>query len=133
MIFQRKHRHSSIHPFVEYSWRFDIEEPFLHDKSNGFELASSLVRTAEALARLGLVLAVTTLYLVAQGTQVVAGHKRRWVDPPWWRGNSYLRLGWQWVKTALTRGWRLFATLHLSGLPDPEPSRASASSPIPAP
>ena len=60
-------------------------------------------------------------------------HKRRWVDPHWLRGNSYLRIGWQWVKTALARGWELFATLHLSGTPDPEPCRASASSPTPAP
>jgi hypothetical protein len=118
---------TSVHTFVEYGWRFDIEENFLDDKSNGFQLESALVRDAAALARLGLVLAVTTLYLVAQGTQVVAAHKRRWVDPHWWRGNSYLRIGWQWVKAALTHGWALFTTLHLSGAPDPEPARASVS------
>jgi Transposase DDE domain len=118
---------TSVHTFVEYGWRFDIEENFLDDKSNGFQLESSLVRDAAALARLGVVLAVTPLYLVAQGTQVVAHHNRRWVDPHWWRGNSYLRIGWQWVKAALTRGWALFTTLHLSGAPDPEPARASVS------
>jgi hypothetical protein len=116
---------TSVHTFVEYGWRFDIEENFLDDKSNGFQLESSLVRDAAALARLCLVLAVTPLYLVAQGTQVVAAHKRRWVDPHWLRGNSYLRIGWQWVKTALARGWTLFATLQLSGTPDPEPPSAS--------
>lgn len=124
---------TSVHTFVEYGRRFSIEENFLDDKSNGFQLESSLVRDADALTRLCLVVAVATLYLVAQGTQVVAQQKRRWVDPHWLRGNSYLRLGWQWVKTALARGWELFATLGLSGTPDPEPSRASASSPIPAP
>jgi Transposase DDE domain len=124
---------TSVHTFAEYGWRFTIEENFLDDKSNGFQLESSLVRDAEALTRLCFVLAVATLYLVAQGTQVVAQQKRRWVDPHWLRGNSYLRLGWQWVKSALARGWELFATLHLSGTPDPEPSRASASSPTPAP
>jgi hypothetical protein len=118
---------TSVHTFVEYGWRFDIEENFLDDKSNGFQLEGSLLRNADAVARLCVVLAVTTLYLVAQGTQVVAAHKRRWVDPHWWRGNSYLRLGWQWVKTALAHGWALFATLHLSGVPDPEPARASVS------
>jgi Transposase DDE domain len=125
---------TSVQTFVEYGWRFDIEENFLDDKSNGFQLESALVRDADALTRLCLVLAVTTLYLVAQGTQVVATHKRRWVDPHWLRGNSYLRIGWQWVKTALTQGWALFATLQLSGTPDPEPARASASqsgSPLP--
>jgi hypothetical protein len=120
---------TGVHTFAEYGRRFDIEENFLDDKSNGFQLESSLVRDADALTRLCFVLAVATLYLVAQGTQVVAQQKRRWVDPHWLRGNSYLRIGWQWVKTALARGWELFATLHLSGAPDPEPCRASASQP----
>jgi hypothetical protein len=124
---------TSVQTFVEYGWRFEIEENFLDDKSNGFHLESSLVRNAEALARLCLVLAITTLYLVAQGTHVVAADKRRWVDPHWLRGNSYLRIGWQWVKTALTRGWPLVATLHLSGAPDPEPTRAAASHSTPPP
>ena len=124
---------TSVPTFEEYGRRFTIEENFLDDKSNGFQLESSLVRDADALTRLCLVLAVATLYLVAQGTQVVAQQKRRWVDPHWLRGNSYLRIGWQWVKSALARGWELFATLRLSGTPDPEPSRASASLPIPAP
>jgi hypothetical protein len=122
-----------VFTFEEYGRRFDIEENFLDDKSNGFQLESSLVRDADALAGLCFVIAVATLYLVAQGTQVGAAHKRRWVDPHWLRGNSYLRTGWQWVKSALARGWELFATLHLSGVPDPDPCRASASSPIPAP
>jgi hypothetical protein len=124
---------TSVHTFGEYGRRFDIEENFLDDKSNGFQLESSLVRDADALTRLCFVVAVATLYLVAQGTQVVAQQKRRWVDPHWLRGNSYLRIGWQWVKSALARSWELFATLHLSGTPDPDPCRASASSPIPAP
>jgi len=124
---------TSVFTFEEYGRRFDIEENFLDDKSNGFQLESSLVRDAAALTRLCFVVAVATLYLVAQGTQVVAQQKRRWVDPHWLRGNSYLRLGWQWVKSALARGWELFATLHLSGTSDPEPSRASASAPTPAP
>jgi hypothetical protein len=124
---------TSVHTFTEYGRRFDIEENFLDDKSNGFQLESSLVRDAAALTRLCFVVAVATLYLVAQGTQVVAAQKRRWVDPHWLRGNSYLRIGWQWVKTALARGWELFATLHLSGTPDPEPCRASASQPTAPP
>src|SRR5215471_17046601 len=114
---------TSVQTFEEYGRRFDIEENFLDDKSNGFQLESSLVRDAAALTRLCFVVAVATLYLVAQGTQVVAVHKRRWVDPHWLRGNSYLRIGWQWIKTALARGWELFATLHLSGTPDPDPCR----------
>src|SRR5499427_3492132 len=111
--------------FKEYGLRFDIEENFLDDKSNGFQLASSLMRSAAALTRLCLVLAVTTLYLVAQGTEVVNQGKRRWVDPHWFRGQSYLKIGWTWVKLALSRGWQLLPTLHLSSDCDPEPAMAS--------
>jgi hypothetical protein len=111
--------------FEEYGLRFDIEENFLDDKSNGFQLESSLIRSAEALTRLCLVLAVTTLYLVAQGTEVVKQGKRRWVDPHWFRGQSYLKIGWNWVKLALNRGWKLIPTLLLSSACDPEPAMAS--------
>ena len=45
----------------EYGLRFDIEENFLDDKSNGFQLESSLIRSAKALERLCFVLAMTTL------------------------------------------------------------------------
>ena len=109
----------------EYGLRFDIEENFLDDKSNGFQLESSLVRSAEALTRLCFVLAMTTLYLVCQGTEVVKEGKRRWVDPHWFRGSSYLKLGWNWIKAALVKGWELIRQLRLSGKPDPEPARAS--------
>jgi hypothetical protein len=34
--------------FEEYGWRFDIEENFLDDKSNGFQLESSPIRSANA-------------------------------------------------------------------------------------
>ena len=91
--------------FQEYGLRFDIEENFLDDKSNGFQLESSLIRSAPALTRLCLVLAMTTLYLVSQGVEVVKQGKRRWVDPHWFRGQSYLKIGWNWVKLALSRGW----------------------------
>ena len=111
--------------FWEYGLRFDIEENFLDDKSNGFQLESSLIRSADALSRLCFVLAIATLYLVSQGTQVVWENRRRWVDSHWFRGNSYLRIGWQWVKAALVQGWALCTTLYLSGKPDPEPARAS--------
>ena len=38
--------------FVEYGLRFDIEENFLDDKSNGFQLEKSAIRNADALCRL---------------------------------------------------------------------------------
>ena len=111
--------------FEEYGLRFDIEENFLDDKSNGFQLESSLIRSAHALTRLCLVLAMTTLYLVTQGTEVVKQGKRRWVDPHWFRGQSYLKIGWHWVKLALSKGLNLITTMHLSGARDPAPAMAS--------
>jgi len=120
---------TDVQTFAEYGLRFDIEENFLDDKSNGFQLESSLIRSAKALERLCLVLALTTLYLVSQGTEVVAQGKRRWVDPHWFRGSSYLKIGWNWVKLALSRGCDLVTRLHLSAEADPEPARASKHQP----
>jgi hypothetical protein len=105
--------------------RFDIEENFLDDKSNGFQLESSLIRLAPALTRLCLVLAMTTLYLVSQGVAVVKQGKRRWVDPHWFRGQRYVKIGWNGVKWALSRGMDLITTMHLSSERDPEPAMAS--------
>lgn len=109
----------------EYGLRFDIEENFLDDKSNGFQLESSLIRSAKALERLCLVLAMTTLYLVSVGTSVVQKGQRRLVDPHWFRGASYLKIGWHWVQYALNRGYELITSVYLSGEPDPEPAMAS--------
>jgi Transposase DDE domain len=109
----------------EYGLRFDIEENFLDDKSNGFQLESSLIRSAQALERLCFVLAMTTLYLVSVGTSVVKKGQRRLVDPHWFRGSSYLKIGWNWVNYALNRGYELITSVYLSGEPDPEPAMAS--------
>jgi len=59
---------TDITTFKEYGLRFDIEENFLDDKSNGFQLESSLIRSIGSLTRLCFVLAMTTLYLVCQAT-----------------------------------------------------------------
>lgn len=118
---------TDLDTFDEYGLRFDIEENFLDDKSNGFQLESSLIRSVQALERLCFVLAITTLYLVAQGTEVVMQGKRRFVDAHWFRGNSYLKIGWQWITRALVQGYALITSLRLSGEPDPEPAMASRS------
>jgi hypothetical protein len=115
----------STETFVEYGLRFDIEENFLDDKSNGFHLESSRLRSAQVLERLCLVLALTTLYLVSQGTQVVEQGHRRQVDPHWFRGSSYLKIGWHWVHRALATGQALSPRLSLSSQPDPQPAIAS--------
>lgn len=116
---------TSLQTFREYGERFQIEEELLDEKSNGFQLERSEIRSAPALSRLCLVMAVATLLLTVQGQQVVAAGKRRWVDAHWQRGNSYLRIGWNWLKGVLHQGWRLFSTISLSGYADPEPASAS--------
>jgi len=110
---------------LEYGERFQIEEELLDEKSNGFQLERSEIRSTPALSRLCFVMAVATLLLTVQGQQVVATGKRRWVDAHWQRGNSYLRIGWNWLKGVLHQGWRLFPTMSLNGRADPEPASAS--------
>jgi hypothetical protein len=116
---------TDVQSLEEYGLRFDIEETFLDDKSNGFQLESSLLRSAKALERLCFVLAMTTLYLVSVGTAVVQQGKRRFVDPHWFRGMSYLKIGWKWVSYALSRGYELISSVSLSSACDPEPAMAS--------
>jgi hypothetical protein len=116
---------TTVQTFREYGKRFQIEEELLDEKSNGFQLERSEIRSAPALSRLCLVMAVATLLLTVQGQQVVAAGKRRWVDAHWQRGNSYLRIGWNWCKGVLHQGWRLFLSLSLSGKADPQPASAS--------
>lgn len=117
----------------EYGLRFDLEENFLDDKSAGFQLESSEIEDEHALARLGLILATTTLYLVNCGLAVVATGQRRWVDPHWQRGLSYFQIGWRWVRHALAQGKQLFISLWFQPGPDPEPvyaSKKQAATPI---
>jgi Transposase DDE domain len=116
---------TDVQSLQEYSLRFDIEENFLDDKSNGFQLESSLIRSSEALERLCFVLAMTTLYLVSLGTDVVQQGKRRLVDPHGFRGLSYVKIGWKWVSYALSRGYVLISSVYLSSACDPEPAMAS--------
>ena len=47
------------------------------------------------------------------------------VDAHWQRGNSYLRIGWNWFKGVLHQGWQLFPTISLQGYADPDPALAS--------
>lgn len=90
-----------------YAKRFSIEESFLDLKSNGFNLEASKLRDKFALSQLCGVLALTMLFLVLQGVQVVASGKRRQVDAHWNRGMSYLKLGWNWIRLAITHQWKI--------------------------
>ena len=116
---------SGLQTVQEYAGRFDIEEQFLDNKSNGLQLEDSRLRHAEALERLFFGIAVTTLFLVAQGTEVVEQQRRREVDPHWFRGSSYFKIGWLWIKQALLKGENLISRCRLIGGPDPDPPKAS--------
>ena len=116
---------TALQTFEEYGLRFDIEENFLDDPSNGWNVQTSELRSVCALSRLWFILAVATLYLTAQGVEVVNSGKRRWVAPHWFRGNRYFRMGWDWVKTALETGWRLIRRVRFTSNRDPQPAMAS--------
>jgi len=92
---------TTLQTFAQYRLRFQVEESFLDLKSNGFNLEASRLRDKFALTQLCGVIALTLLFLVLQGTQVVASGKRRLVDPHWHRGMSYLKLGWNWIRSTL--------------------------------
>lgn len=81
MIVSAQHRRSYDQPtelatLDEYGLRFDLEENLLDDKSAGFQIESSEIRDEQALSRLGLILATTTLYLVNSGVVVATGQRR---------------------------------------------------------
>ncbi len=70
-------------------------------------------------------MAVATLYVTAQGDDLDATGTRPWVDPHWFRGSSYFRIGWDWGKAALEDGWTLIRQVQLTHNRDPEPAMAS--------
>ena len=109
----------------QHESRFTTEENFLDDKSGGFQLESSLIREAEALTRLGLILATATLYLVSTGVSVVSLGLRRVVDTHWQRGLSYFQIGWRWIFFALHNSRKLMPRFWLEPGPDPYPVYAS--------
>lgn len=116
---------TTLQTFHEYGLRFDIEETFLDDQSSGWNLQKSEIRSVCDLSRLCFILAIATLYVTAQGVAVVEQGKRRWVDTHWFRGNSYFRIGTDWIKTALLDGWRLLRRVLFLSNCDPEPAMAS--------
>lgn len=116
---------TNLQTFAQYRLRFCVEESFLDLKSNGFNLEASRLRDKFALSQLCGVIALTMLFLVLQGVQVIASGKRRQVDAHWNRGMSYLKLGWNWIRLAITQQWKIQVYPFLSSLPDPQPAIAS--------
>jgi hypothetical protein len=71
------------------------------------------------------IMAVATLFATSQGLAVVDGGHRRWVDTHWFRGNSYFRIGCDWIKAAVLNAWNLIYQVRFSSNFDSEPSMAS--------
>jgi len=109
----------------DYALRFDIEENFLDDKSNGFQVESSKLKDPDKLSRLFLIIATATLYFTTVGVGVVHLKKRRWVDTHWDRGMSYLKIGWKWLRQQFNKGWPKINWFWLDPSTDPEPAIAS--------
>jgi hypothetical protein len=111
---------TTLQTFQEYGLRFDIEENFLDDQSNGWNIQRSEIRSVVALSRLWFILALATLYVTAQGDEVVSSGARRWIDTHWFRGNSYFRIGWEWVKASTLKGWTLIKQVCFKSNHDPD-------------
>jgi hypothetical protein len=116
---------TTLQTFAQYRLRFCVEESFLDLKSNGFNLEASRLRDKFALSQLCGVIALTLLFLVLQAVQVVASGKRHQVDAHWTRGMSYLKIGWNWIRLAITQQWKIQVYRFLSSEPDPQPAVAS--------
>jgi hypothetical protein len=117
--------YTDVRTFEEYGLRFDIEENFLDDKSNGFQVEASELDDAQAISRWFLIIAVATLHFTSVGVGVVKAQMRRWVDSHWDRGMSYLKIGWTWLRQQCRRGWQTFEPFWIDPAPDPEPAIAS--------
>ena len=109
----------------EFGLRFDMEEYFLDDKSNGFQVEDTGLDTKDAMDRLFLVIAVATLHFTSVGVEVVKLECRHWVDTHWDRGMSYLKIGWSWLRQQNQRNWPILSAFGLDPGPDPEPALAS--------
>ena len=116
---------TTLQTFEEFGLRFDIEEGFLDDQSSGWNVQKSEIRDGRALSRLWFILALATLYVSAQGVAVVESDKRQMVDTHWFRGNSYFRIGLDWVKTSFIKGWEVIQSVRFTSNKDPEPAMAS--------
>lgn len=109
----------------EFGLRFDVEENFLDDKSNGFQVEDTGLQTAASMERLFLIIAVATLHFTSVGVEVVKRNCRHWVDTHWDRGMSYLKIGWSWLRQQKRRNWPILTAFGLDPAPDPDPSLAS--------
>ena len=88
-----------------YSKRFKLETLFSDQKSRGFHIEKSHLSDPDRLARLLCAVAMAYIWMIYQGAAVLADNTRRsLIDRPNRQDKSLFRLGFDWLKVALTRG-----------------------------
>lgn len=114
----------SNHPHTEllprfYAKRFKIETFFSDQKSRGFHINKSHLSDPARLARLLLAACVAYVWIVYLGVMVQEDEaKRHLIDRPNRADKSLFRLGFDWLKLALTRGLEI-QVLFIPPLPPP--------------
>jgi hypothetical protein len=63
---------------------------------------------------------MTTLFLTAQGFEVVTTGERRRVV----RGSSYFKIGWNWIKMSLSTSWPIISAVSFKNNQDLYPVKA---------
>lgn len=90
---------------LAYSQRFKLETLFSDQKSRGFHIEKSHLSDPKRLSRLLLAVALAYIWMIYLGLEVAADQSRRsLIDRPNRRDKSLFRLGFDWLKLALTRG-----------------------------
>lgn len=89
-----------------YGKRFKLETLFSDQKSRGFHIQKSHLSDPERLARLLLAAALAYIWMIYLGLEVSLDESMRsLVDRPNRTDKSIFRLGFDWLKLALTRGF----------------------------
>src|SRR6266498_395962 len=86
-----------------YQRRMWIEEMFGDLKKHGFDLESTMLRTAEHLSRLTLVVAYVFDWLISAGAKIIHIGLRHLVDRKDRRDLSLFQIGWRFVERQLLR------------------------------
>lgn len=88
-----------------YGKRFKLETLFSDQKSRGFHIEKSHLSDPKRVSRLLLAAALAYIWMIYLGLEVATDEsKRTLVDRPNRRDKSIFRLGFDWLKVALTRG-----------------------------
>jgi len=96
-----------------YGKRFKLETLFSDQKSRGFHIEKSHLSDPKRLARLLCAVAITYIWMIYQGIMISADEtKRSLIDRPNRQDKSLFRLGFDWLKVALTRGFDFNVTFR---------------------